>query len=90
LILAAFAMATALASAIVAIWCIAHVVTVYVGLQRAGDTLCGSCYDESIAKLGLPLEQTIPIGILSGGVALVAAIQTIRCLNGLREQFSGR
>jgi hypothetical protein len=81
------AVACALASAacgIIAAWCVVHAVHVAIGLQQISVPFCGvPSYDEQAAKLGLPLERTIPVGVLCSGCAVVAAIQSIRCVNGI-------
>src|SRR4051794_16513495 len=81
--------AAAALCALVAIWCVLHGIHVVSGLQQASGTWCGTCYDEMVAALGLPLEQTIAVGVLSGGCACVAGIQTIRFVNGARGQRRG-
>lgn len=68
--------------ALVAVWCMLHAIRVYSGLQQATGTFCGTCYESMVSALGLPLVPTISLGVLSGGCALVAAVQAIRFGNG--------
>lgn len=75
--------------ALLAIWCLLHAIHVFSGLQQASGTWCGTCYQSMVNALGLPLEKTIPLGVLSGGCALVAAVQTIRFANGARAGGAG-
>jgi hypothetical protein len=68
----------------VAIWCAAHTVHVVSGEREAGNTFCGTCYQSMIAALGMPLHHSLALGVLSGGCAIVAGIQTIRWVNAAR------
>ena len=81
--------AAGVACALVAVWCLLHAIHVHSGLQQASGTFCGTCYQSMVAALGLPLEQTIPLGVLSGGCALVAGVQSIRFANGARSGGAG-
>ena len=82
---AAIAASVAVASGAVAVYCLIHAIHVYDGLQRLAGPRCGNGVAEEVAKLGLPLERTIPIGVFSGGGALVAMIQAIRFVNGAKR-----
>jgi hypothetical protein len=38
-----------------------------------------------VAALGMPLHHTLSLGVVSGGCALVAGIQSIRFANAARD-----
>jgi hypothetical protein len=75
--------------ALVAVWCLLHAIDVFSGLQEASGTGCGTCYASMVDALGMPLEKTIPLGVLSCGCALVAGVQTVRFANGARGAGAG-
>jgi hypothetical protein len=76
--------AAGLLCAAIAIWCAIHAVHVVSGLQYAGGSFCGTCYEAMVAALGMPLHHTLSLGVFSGGCALVAGIQSIRFANAAR------
>jgi len=85
---------TALVCAAVAVWCVLHAHYLMTRLPQATGPVCGTCYAEEMAEAaasqGMPLEQTIPLGVFSGGCSLVAAIQSIRSVNGMRGRLGSR
>lgn len=80
--------AAGLACGAIAVWCAIHAFHLVSGLQQAKGTFCGTCYESMVAAIGLPLEKTIPLAVLSGGCALVAGVQSIRFANGARSADS--
>jgi hypothetical protein len=82
-VLAVMAAAVGVLCAAVAFWCAFHVMHVSAELRRA--TGCGTCNQEMVAGIGLPLYPTLSLGVFSGGCALVAGIQSIRFANRARE-----
>src|SRR6184192_1481378 len=84
--LALAAAVATVAFGVVTIWCAWHSVrVVYMVQHNPGPFFCAEGAEQWAASLGLPLEQTIPIGVLSGGVTLVSFVQSLRCVNGMRE-----
>jgi hypothetical protein len=65
-----------------AAWCVLHAVRFEAALQQA--SFCGNCEASRVANLGLPPGHTIPLGVFSGGCALVAAVQSVRLANSAR------
>jgi len=83
---AAVTITIAVAAGVIALWCGVHTVHVWqvqTALANSGP-ICGNAITERLATLGLPIEKTIPIGFLAGGVSLVAVIQSIRLMNAGR------
>src|SRR5437016_329047 len=69
----------------VSAWCVCHAVhMIYEFQHNPGPFVCAEGAQAWVASLGLPLEQTIPIGVLSGGFTMVAFVQTVRHVNALR------
>jgi hypothetical protein len=67
-------------------WCMFHTIQVAYALEHSPSPfLCIQAEQEWTASLGLPLKQTIPIGLLTGGVALVSFVQLIRHVNALKH-----
>ncbi len=66
---------------IVTVWCVLRALQVEIAISQMHGFFCSNCYEAATARLGLTEEQTIPLGILSGGCALVAAIHSIRLFN---------
>jgi len=72
----------ALLSALLWAWCIVHALNiVHASEHSPGPFLCDEAAQEWMASLGLPLERTIPLGVLSAGFSLVALIQAVRFYN---------
>jgi len=70
----------------IGVWCGVHAVGVIYALQHnPGPFICTEGADAWVASLGLPLERTIPLGILCGGFSLVAFVQCVRQVNALRN-----
>jgi hypothetical protein len=83
--MAFFAALCVVAFGSVATWCAVHAVAVVYALQHSpGPFFCAEGAQAWVASLGPPLERTIPLGILCGGVSLVAFVQCIRHMNVLR------
>jgi hypothetical protein len=59
----------------VATWCAIHTFEVIVEVQRV---VRSRPIDFDPSYRGMPPEKSIPLGILSGGIALVALVQFIR------------
>lgn len=71
--------AVALVAGAVAAWCVVHTVQVVVEVQ---DVAGSRPIDFDPSSLGMPVEKAVPLGIVSGGVALVAFVQFVRLWNG--------
>ncbi len=72
----------ALVSGLMALWCFLHAAhVVYAAELISGPWMCAEAAHEFAASVGLPLEQTISLGLFTGGCTLVALIQTIRYAN---------
>jgi hypothetical protein len=67
----------ALLSAVVAIGCLIHTIKLFSEFQS--ELVC-----PYPPHHGLPVEKSIPLGVFSGGVALVALVHVVRLLNGRR------
>jgi hypothetical protein len=75
------------------IWCVAHAVRVEILIVQREEAeakhphmwACALAADEDEkafeAIVGLPLERTIPAGVLASGFAMVLGIQAVRLLN---------
>jgi hypothetical protein len=66
-----------LLSAVVAMGCLIHTVKLFSEFQS-------ELVDAYPPDHGLPVEKSIPLGVFSGGVALVALVHFVRLLNGRR------
>jgi len=62
-------------------WCVVHTMQVIVEVQRV---VRARPIDFDPSYLGMPVEKSIPLGILSGGVTLVALVHFIRLWNSRR------
>jgi hypothetical protein len=71
--------AVVLVSGGVAAWCFVHTIQVIVETQRV---IRSKPIDFDRSYLGTPVENSIPLGILSAGVGLVALLHFIRLWNG--------
>jgi hypothetical protein len=84
--LATFAALCVVAFGSVAAWCAVHAVGVVYALQHSpGPFFCAEGAQSWVASLGLPLERTIPLGVLCGGISLVAFVQCVRHVNAMRS-----
>jgi hypothetical protein len=80
--MATVAAVVALLSAIVSAWCILHAINiVYVSENSPAAFFFAQAAHQWVDSLGLPLQRTIPLGVISGGSSLVAFIQAIRFYN---------
>ena len=73
--------AVALLTGAVVVWSFVHTVQVIIETQRV---IRSRPIDFDPSYLGLPVEQAIPLGVLFGGVALVALVHLIRLVNNWR------
>lgn len=62
----------------VAAWCFVHTIQVMVEAQQVARS---RPIDFAPSQLGMPVEKSIPLGVLSGGVALVALVHFLRLWN---------
>ncbi|HEY7091022.1 MAG TPA: hypothetical protein VH518_23195 [Tepidisphaeraceae bacterium] len=73
-------------------WCLLHCADVLYAFQHSpGPFFCAEGAQEWIESLGLPLEKTIPGGILCAGITFVAFVHCVRYVNALhrrREEVS--
>src|SRR5262249_9480330 len=73
-------------------WCVLHCVGLLVAFQHSpGPFACAAGAQEWIERLGLPLEKTIPGGILCTGFTFIAFVHCVRYVNALhrrREEVS--
>lgn len=67
----------------VAVWCAVHTAHFVSVRIPAG---CGTCREAQEAALGMPPGRAVPLGVFSGGCALVAGVQAIRFANGARDR----
>jgi hypothetical protein len=81
--LAAIAGSASVLSGCFAAGCAVQAVRFEAGLRQSSG--CGTCDAARVASLGPPSGRTIPLGLFSGGCALVAAVQSIRFANGARS-----
>jgi len=73
--------------AILSVWCIYHTIQIGYALKHSPSPFtCIQAEQEWLANLGLPLEQTIPIGLLTSGFAVAALVQLIRYRNALHPR----
>lgn len=70
--------AVVLLTGAVAAWCFVHTIQVMVEVQQVFRS---RPIDFDPSHLGMPVEQSIPLGVLSGGVALVALVHLVRLWN---------
>lgn len=71
--------AVVLLTGAVAAWCFVHTVQVMAEVQRLVRSRPIDNFD--LSYLGMPMEKSIPLGVLSGGVALVALVHFVRLWN---------
>jgi hypothetical protein len=81
---AALCAGVALVSGLIAVWCVVHTANVVDAHRHIHYFVCAEAVHEWERQLGVPVEKTIPVGLLCGGVAVVAAIQSARLLNGAK------
>jgi hypothetical protein len=69
----------ALLAGAVAAWCFFHTVRVLLEVRRVAGS---RPIDFDPSYLGMPVEKSVPLGVFSGGVALVAVVHVVRLWNG--------
>jgi hypothetical protein len=68
----------------IAAWCTAHSIFVLAEFHRVSRS---QPIDFDDSYLGMPAEQSIPLGVFTGGVAIVALIHLVRVLNSRRRHI---
>lgn len=72
----------AVVSSVMGAWCVAHAVTFS---REASGMVCGTCLDELRQRMGISVEQAIPLAFLMLGVAAVSWVGVVRGVIGLRR-----